>query len=257
MKRCLSILILMVCACVVSAQDFHWWHSAADKPKSGNGPTIPTNGLISYWSFSDIASTTCVDSVDDNDAIELDTYHGIPTNGIKGLPDTAVYFDGGINSCFDMGNKANLCFSNSLTLSLWIQFIDANAAGSHAVIGKPESSSRGYGLWMNNGQLKGVIGDGSNDSWFNFNTSMTLTNLIWYYVALTFDGDTGKIYVDGVEQASYSKTCTIIQTANEFVMGAYSAGPNYYCPCVLDEVRAYNRGLSSNEVGIIYNAEKP
>lgn len=74
----------------------------------------------------------------------------------------------------------------------------------------------------------------------------TILNTGWHHIAGTFDGTFVKIYVDGVMENSVNIAGTTMSGTANLMIGANnygSAGKG-----IIDEVRVYNRALSSAEI---------
>ena len=91
------------------------------------------------------------------------------------------------------------------TISVWI---------------KPNSSSSGliWGPWVNG--VDNGFGVSGSKAWFwgcqsadtnefSIYSTTTLTNEDWWHIAATIDGPTAKIYVNGVEEATITRTYDI------------------------------------------------
>jgi PKD repeat protein len=78
----------------------------------------------------------------------------------------------------------------------------------------------------------------------------------WHAVAGTYDGSTVRLYVDGVEVGSGTPAVTTIaygRQEDSFTIGSYPSCPNnvYDYQGDVDEVRVYNRALTSAEIGAL------
>jgi hypothetical protein len=81
-----------------------------------------------------------------------------------------------------------------------------------------------------------------------------MTNGKVHFIAYTFDGNTNRLYVDGVLQA----TSTTANLAGKFAMfyinGFPTGGTAETSNHMVDTVRLYNRALSQNEITTIFNS---
>jgi hypothetical protein len=68
----------------------------------------------------------------------------------------------------------------------------------------------------------------------------------------TFDGATAKLYIDGAQVASETFTAPP-NTNYPLYIGRYYGGTGYGWNGVIDEVRLYNRALTSTEISNIYH----
>jgi hypothetical protein len=74
----------------------------------------------------------------------------------------------------------------------------------------------------------------------------------WHLITATFDGTTAILYVDNVAVASDRFTAPG-NTNYPLYIANYYGGPNYGWNGKIDEVRLYNRALTSAEVTAIFN----
>ncbi len=77
-------------------------------------------------------------------------------------------------------------------------------------------------------------------------TPQAIPNGEWHHIAATHDGNELKIYVDGIEVKSQQVTFTIKDTKSNFEIGRRD-GARYF-KGKIDEVRAYNRALTKDEI---------
>jgi hypothetical protein len=74
----------------------------------------------------------------------------------------------------------------------------------------------------------------------------------WHYYALSFDGNTLVMYVDGEKTASMASSAGEIQD-NPLRIGAQSKSISRYWKGAIDDISIYNRALDSTE--ILYHYE--
>jgi PKD repeat protein len=109
-----------------------------------------------------------------------------------------------------------------------------------------------WGLTINNNHkvlLEVAAPDGSRG--YARSNSRIPTNE-WTHVAGTYDGASVKIYVNGRLEDTRSFNEPLALNNEPFSIGRSSYGNNYF-PGKLDEVRVYNRSLSSTEISELYS----
>jgi hypothetical protein len=74
----------------------------------------------------------------------------------------------------------------------------------------------------------------------------------WFHTAMTYDGTTMKVYLNGALNGSTQFSGTIEQSTQSLRLGQGIG--NEYFPGKIDDVRIYNRALSATEVKQLYNA---
>ncbi len=103
--------------------------------------------------------------------------------------------------------------------------------------------------------------DDTNTYIFNGQPASTTSVLnldAWYHVAFTYDGQIGKLYVNGILDSSTVRTAgQISNKAPGVQIGGVGATSNRYWNGQIDEVAIYNRPLSPMEIGAHYNQGNP
>ncbi len=211
-------------------------------------------GLVGYWKFDEVegdgVSTTTPDLIGGNDG----TVEGgaVLDDGIK---NNAMSFDGS-DDYVEVGNDASLDITNALTVSAWVKRSSATNYG-HVVV-RPTSDDAwnppeiSYGL-----EYSGVSDDialvlGYSDDTLNYTTATTPGDNVWFYVVGTYDGVNRKIYINGVEEDSVAETKTLKATTADLYIGIENTIGAYPFNGLIDEVRLYNRSLSSSEISNIF-----
>lgn len=154
----------------------------------------------------------------------------------------------------DCGQPTALRVSN-ITMSSWINASSIN--------------SNGNGIESYGGTTQLYVSSSSNEILFTVHDSLNQAHTFgstaaigtgqWYFVAVTYDGSTVKIYVNGVLDSSASYTGGIgtnhyNDSGNDFELGEYSAPSTLRSfQGALDDVRLYNRALGANEIKALYN----
>jgi hypothetical protein len=155
----------------------------------------------------------------------------------------------GTNQYVDVPDTADLDVSatQSFTISAWVNL--SNLSNSWpAVFSKSRSASTWYGVWLGT----------SNDWCFNgqsgdADSSTAPAAGIWYLVTAVQDGMAGTrtLYVNGTAVAT--GTAQAANATGDFDIGGASANGNYL-PGLIQDVRVYNRALSSTEVMAVMDA---
>ena len=69
----------------------------------------------------------------------------------------------------------------------------------------------------------------------------------WTHLALTYDGATLRLYVNGVQVSSLAQTGSLPTSTNPLQIGGDSIYGQYF-QGTIDEIRIYNRALSASEI---------
>ena len=206
----------------------------------------PPAGLVSWWRAEGNAQ----------DARGANS--GTLMNGTSfgpGMAGTAFDFSG-VNQFVSVANAPSLNPTNALTLETWVYPTGPPASDGMVIWAKDDASlHREYllvlasvgGQWV----FRPHVGAPTGFFFFNGRTPVQLNT--WYHVAVTYDGSTLRLYVNGNLDGSLPVTGPIITTAQPFLIGGIPGGPWYFTGRI-DELSLYNRALSAGEILTIYNA---
>ena len=162
------------------------------------------------------------------------TFNGSMTleDQVAGKIDGSVDFDG-TDDFANVSNHESLQFTNSLTIEAWINFSSFGSGSDVSIIlRKGEENPNNYQLAVNDQKLALTIEENDGEG---LNSSASLSTMTWYYVAGTWDGTTRKVYIDGLENASDSKSGSIVPDSRAiYVGGRLGAGLSNG---IIDEVR--------------------
>jgi hypothetical protein len=234
---------------VISAKTQSW------EPRTFSNLVL--NGLQGWWRLDEGMGLVANDATGSNNS-------GVLTNSptwTSGYLDQSVSFNG-TTAYIDLTAKAaNFGFlsGNSFTVGAWVRF---NADGS-STIESPVFTVAGTNADNQTLHLiRRRTGDTSNANkicmdFFNnaVYTSNTVTDYRWHHVVGTYsttDGIIGtqSIYLDGIlENTKGSAAALAISTINNVYIGRYAS--NYFNENIND-VRVYNRAISSTEVSSLY-----
>ncbi|TAK95969.1 MAG: hypothetical protein EPO07_14950, partial [Verrucomicrobia bacterium] len=214
--------------------------------QSGKCVAVPS-GAVSWWR----AENNALDSIDGNNGTLLNG-----TAFASGMVGQAFNFNG-TNQSVSISNSPSLNPTN-FTVETWLNPAHIPQPGEIAmdVVSKDgETFDRQYLLTVDEHQVFRA------HVWTPFGMSAVYGNVIlssntWYHAAMTYDGSSLKLYVNGVLDASIATPSPMVVTTQPFRIGGGSpAGtPPYYFQGKIDEVSFYNRALTSNEIAAIYGA---
>src|SRR5205814_10407085 len=88
---------------------------------------------------------------------------------------------------------------------------------------------------------------------FSLSAPGVLTANRWQHVAVTYDGDFIKLYVNGVAVANTSASGSLTPITADLEIGHNIVNGTSF-PGLIDEVELFNTGLSQTDVSNIYNA---
>jgi hypothetical protein len=195
------------------------------------------------------------------------------------LRDNTPYQRNGVLAGATYANDRKGAASKALTLNGVDQFVSTGAPGvsttfSYAGWFKLNSFSTSwssvFGDFNHNSPANGAnfiprsgsvaicIGDnvGAYNATTSCNSNVFSSSAVqlnsWVHGAMVYDGTTLKVYVNGQNIGSTTKT--IIHTNTTFTIGKWASSyTSYFVDGAIDDVRVYDRALSNDEVSALYN----
>jgi len=215
----------------------------------GLGLSIPAKAadpdLVGYWSFDEGAGTTAFDSSGNgNDGVFVGDPQWVP-----GKLGGALEFNG--DDYLDCGNNPSLEIRDQITIAFWFQ-VEAFQTTWEAFLSKGDTAyraSRGGG--DGNGTHFGISGTSAGGGNGHFNGPTVITGGDWHHFAGTYDGATGRIYIDGVLDAETPATGQINIEPENFWIGNNSQNTGRLLHGLMDDVRLYSRALTEDEINFI------
>lgn len=209
-----------------------------------------TRGLVAYYPMDSGSGSTATEKALNNDG----TINGASWSTDSKLGEACLKFDG-TDDYVDMGV---LPLSGSLTVSCWMKASEFTG-GEQQIVGNYNGgqSSQHYQLRLLDDTVEWVIDDGSTGTFANVSA---VTTGSWYHVVGVFRSDISSMraYVDGAKNLdrSYSGSIPDFQTASTR-LGTRSDENNWNFHGSIDDVRIYDRALSTPEVKALYSLERP
>jgi len=166
------------------------------------------------------------------------------------IPNSAIYFNNGY-----LQVPAGVYFSGDFTLTAWIYlksyqlnsriFDFGNGPGIDNVILSIDGTTS---------QIRGRIYNGNGLSSYSEITRSSIINLNqWYFISFVLSGTTGYIYVNGnlVINGSLQKPNNKTRTNN--YIGKSNLASNSNANAIYDEIKIYNKALTSIEISSQYS----
>lgn len=209
-----------------------------------SGCASPPSGLVSWWDGDAVTGTTASDIGDAND--------GVLKNGATTAPGRvgqAFRFDG-VDDFVEIPDDASLeGFSTGATIEAWIKADQLGAR--HAIVSKVPMGE--YLLLVNGTRLS--FENNNSGAFGAWNGATDLFPGVWYHVAVTFDGGSTRIYVNGVLDGTFPIVWNI-PNSQPVRIGRRSVGVGFEDPFggLIDEVSIYHRALTEQEILAIFDA---
>jgi hypothetical protein len=170
----------------------------------------------------------------------------------------------GTSSIVNVAHSASLALSTGMTLEAWVN-PSANAGtapngGWRTVIMKElGTDGLAYALYGNDGNVNtarpaGYIHNGGVDK--EATAAPALPVGVWSHIAVTYDGASIRLYVNGVLRSTAAAAGTIAASTAPLHIGGNNVfttpGTEFFAG-LIDEVRVYNRALSAGEITVDMN----
>ena len=202
--------------------------------------TATPAGLVGAWAFGEGSGTTSVDASGNNNTATLQG----ASWSTAGRYGNALSFNG-TSSIVRVASSSSLNLTSAMTLSAWINPA-ASQSGWRTIMQKQVDA---YFLNASNdtGALRpsgGATFGGSTQ--FVTGTTASPVNA-WTHVALTYDGATVRLFVNGTQVATRAQTGAMQTTSNPLWIGGNQPYGEFFNG-LIDEVRVYNRALTQSEV---------
>ncbi|MDB4936371.1 MAG: Autotransporter adhesin [Labilithrix sp.] len=214
--------------------------------------TVLEDGPIGYWR---LGGTVVAQGAGDELHRSVGTYEGPVQLGVPGaiVGDTnaAVAFDG-ISSLIDFGQAFEFRGRAPFTLEAWASPKPLNDGKGHRIVGRRSSDITGYRLLID------ADGTTKLERWANNTVTAAVAPALvagrYSHVVATYDGDTSRIYIDGVLAATAADMVAIPPVAIPFVVGASSTKAFDFFYGSIDEVAVYDTALSGDRIAAHYHA---
>ena len=205
--------------------------------------------VVGLWHLDESAGTTGVATVKDSSgqANHGDTV-GAPVFNILSKVRTGLTTSSG--NYFTVPHATSLDLTANITLSAWIKTTDA-AAYDFFISKDANSGFQGYDLLTNNGYARADFNAVGPTTIVNLTGTTLVNDGVWHLITATYDGSTGKLYVDGALQKSVAYAGGVVSNSNSLKIGAAYSGVRPYVGTI-DEVAIWNSALTAGEISNIY-----
>src|ERR1035438_6828266 len=177
-------------------------------------------------------------------------------------PNSAALFNG-VDSYIEVLNSASLNPDTQITLSAWIMVNDTNKFDQSILTKGWDLTSGYYGLLYD----RSVQGYGYPGFQGHINIDRFTNNHVilmgaypkqdqWYYLTLVYDGLNLISYLNGEEFERQNMGGNLGKNDRALHIGRHndpSAGYEYYFNGKIDDIRIYNRALSTAEISALYH----
>ncbi len=211
-----------------------------------------TYGLVGYWKFDEDPAVTSTATYDASGNANTGTFVGSPVRSSTTCAvANCLQFDG-VTAAVTAG-ASTLYDTSAFSVSFWTRpiAIKAGGEGNNILVARDPGGTSGFRLGIRSNGAVVLWTTQSGGSLLAVSAGL-LTTARFYHVVATFASNTAALYIDGQSSGGGSGTYVVpvgaIMTLNGGPAG--TAPANDY----LDEVRWYNRALTSDEVSRLYKS---
>ena len=215
-----------------------------------NAQATVTDGLVGYWPLDEGAGDTAYD-------MSGMGHDGTLYNGVtwisQGFKKGGINNDGSPGSRVDLGTWNPAEGTGQLSLAIWFKWSGAGPSRWQGLIGKRNgwSGATAMMFYFELDRDNDAFHFARNGSWV-ISPAGSVTEVIgeWAHAAVSFDGTTGTIYLNG-EAIQAGPFSFLEGTATSMGIGHSHGGSNTNAEAIdgdIDEVYIYNRALSQVEI---------
>jgi PKD repeat protein len=154
----------------------------------------------------------------------------------------------GSGSIVTVNDSTSLDLTGAMTLEAWVYPTTLNGSWMNLIfkpVGDPANAAPAYVLQGSSSSQAPSVYISPASANLTAPTALTLNK--WSHIATTYDGTTLRLYVDGALVNSMAQTGTMTTSSDPLTIGGNAfSGQNW--AGLIDEVRIYNRALSSTEI---------
>ncbi len=196
--------------------------------------------LVGAWGFDEASGGSVGDA---SGRGNTGTISGA-TRSTAGKFGSALTFDG-LNDLVTVADSASLDLTNRATLEAWVN-PTALGADWRTVLMKEQPGQLVYSLYGHNdaGRPSGHLYTSGD---LQLNGSSPLPANTWSHLAMTWDGSTQRLFVNGTQVGTRAVTGNLVNSAGALRFGGNNVWAEWFAGRI-DEVRIYGRALSPTEL---------
>jgi len=197
-------------------------------------------GLVAAYSFNEGTGSTVTDASGNGNT---GTISGA-TWTTAGKYGSALSFNG-TSSLIAIPASASLNITSAITLEAWT-YPTVSQSGWRTILQKESEA-----FWLHASSTAGALRPGAggtfNGSTSTFYAPSAIAVTTWTHLAMTYDGATARLYVNGAQVSSMSVSGALQSTTTPLRIGGNVPYGEFF-QGLIDEVRVYNRALSAAEI---------
>ncbi|SNS42142.1 choice-of-anchor D domain-containing protein, partial [Dokdonia pacifica] len=143
-----------------------------------------------------------------------------------------------------------LDIEGDFTISTWIK----HSSQDYTVLSKNDPAfNEGYELKINTDRTVSMIW--KNGSTQSITSSTQIPNNEWHQIAVSYDGSSASLYIDGVLDVQAPLTAPVTNNEKFLIAAGRGSTPADFYEGTIDEVRVWDAALTANQIRFIMNQE--
>jgi concanavalin A-like lectin/glucanase superfamily protein/pectate lyase-like protein len=203
---------------------------------------------MGYWKMDSASSIT-----DSSDFGQNGMPYNIPVL-VPGIVNSAVDFSTD-NKYVKIYSNSTLDIKKNMTVSAWIKWNGDNAESYQIITSKQDDWRFGLISIDNNLAKLGFYATGYYSAGWTETSRRIITAGVWHKVAMTYDGVSTKLYLDGVKVASKMGSGDMNSAVSNIYIGAFGY-TTYSFNGAIDDVKIRHNTLTEQEIYNEYAKEK-
>lgn len=227
-------------------------------PEPPDPPGDPVAGLIGHWKMNDNAENTVVED-SSGYAMNGAAYEATALLARPGKRGGALFFNG-VSQAEPPVNLGDTYYAtDELSISVWA-FVDASTLYGYAnIFGKWDDNTCGYTLSIYYDRTLAFYGIGEYQTWWDrtFSTGTVIDG--WNHIVVAYSYGAVQFYINNTDAGTGYTDYPInpyLSGVNTYIGGVQAfAGSGWWYPYggLLDDVRLYNRAITVEDVGVLWN----
>ncbi|MCK5285717.1 MAG: hypothetical protein KAJ58_00625 [Candidatus Pacebacteria bacterium] len=173
------------------------------------------------------------------------------TTDQMGQSNRAMSFDG-VDDYININDVAN-DVGTDVTISGWVKAIPHSVSDAFVCVNTSAGNNR-FLLFIDEDNKFRAVDTNTTEA---ISTTVVADNT-WHYLTYTKNGSAGKLYVDGVEEASHTADFVLASTDQWSIGQEYDAAAvSNFFPGSISDVRIYNKALTATEIQSLYEQYRP
>jgi hypothetical protein len=204
-----------------------------------------TNGLVAYYPFNGDANDAS--GFNNNGTVVGATL----TTDRFGNPNSAYQFAGNGSTYISIPDSPSLAIADNVTLTAWV------LTGGGGTFSPRVISKYNYELGLDSTSPSPRVFGDLQPGAVVYSPHVSLNANRWMFLACTYDGQTFSVFTNGVQVTQLALSGSMGVSSRPLGIGVNLDNGSDSFNGAIDDVRVYNRALSTNEVFQLYATELP